>query len=320
MSSINFVLTAFESSVTMDICGNLFTEPIPPLDVSATAIIYVDRAVMRNIFQYRTDATDVIDSSLSDLKYFTFSNYWRDEVDAVNDDTNYMNPANAMMFGLPSPYTTSNEITSTDKLGNTYANNKRLVAHDFTRYLAQCLFNTAFGVDLFNNEAELLQSLRSRCGYQLQPDGALYQITDKIHNVDASNTNALLTHVDPVSGLYCMTNSDVGETNLCRTLFNQMMGKEPQRFSNIDASDGIVNTNPYSVYDLRPLPFSEGDTIEYKLIIAPAANQHLLTGVSPIDARSYRILLYLTDSVGTAPTVNVAQIVGEGGIDAGELP
>jgi hypothetical protein len=38
---------------------------------------------------------------------------------------------------------------------------KMLVKHDFLRYLALKLFNTAQGVDLFNNESALISNLNT---------------------------------------------------------------------------------------------------------------------------------------------------------------
>lgn len=300
MSSINFVLTAFETSVTLDICGNLYAESTPALDVSATALTYVDLNWMKQIFRYRTDAIDVIDASLSDIMYFVFSNKWDTNVDVASDATNYLNPANAMLStsALPTGYV-SNEISSSDAMGNTYASNKRMVCHDFTRYLAQQLFNTPYGVDLFNNEVNLLKDIRTICGNS-SSTGALKQISNKLYEIDASNSlNHTATVVDPVSGYHCLTNLDIGPTNICRTLMAQMVAHDPARFSNIQLDTEI------DAYNIRDLPFMDGDTVEFKLIIAPAENQHLLTDVSPIDARSYRIIWKLTSQLGTSPNINV---------------
>lgn len=299
MSSINFVLTAFETSVTLDICGNLYSEATPALDVSATAMVYVDLAWMKQVFRYRTDAIDVVDASLSDIMYFVFGKKWDSQVVVANDATSFLNPANAMLSAtLPTGYV-SNEISSTDAMGLTYASNKRMVCHDFTRYLAKELFNTAFGVDLFNNEKNLLKNLRAICGNSTA-GGALKQISNKLYEIDASNSlNHTATVVDPVSGYHCLTNADVGPTNICRTLMAQMVQHDPARFADIQADTEI------DAFNIRDLPFKAGDTIEFKLIIAPAADQHLLTGVDPIDARSYRIIWKMTEQLGTAPDVNV---------------
>ena len=297
MSAINFVLEAFTTSVQLDICGNLYSEAFPTLDVSATSIIFVDRAWMKSIFKYRTDAEDVIDASLTDIKYFTFSNEWDQLANDVNDATNSLNPANAQMHisgSLGLSYNLGNEISTTNAQAVTYPDNKRMVCHDFTRYLALKLFNTAYGVDLFNNEAQLLQNIRTICGYS-NVDGALKQISNKLYAVDTSNASISL---DPVSQYRCTTNGDVGINNICRVLMSQMIKADPNRFSNINADQGA--------FDIRSLPFQEGDTIEYKLTIYPADNQHQLTGVPPIEARSYRVIMYMTDDLDQNANVEVA--------------
>lgn len=267
MPSVHFVLDQFESTVTLDTSGSIYSESIPALDVSATAIFEVSLQDMKDMFKYQTDSNDVIDLSSSDLKYYVDQSKWPD-----------FNPANAMMDHADS----LTPIAANGSDGNPLASDKQLVAHDFTRYLALKLFNTHFGVDLFNNEFELLNSLRRACD-DSAAGHTLKDIKDKITAVDINNA----THADIAgsSGGYYMTNDTTTSDNLCRVLMTQMLANDVARFSTIDDSG-----------DAQSLPFAEGDSISFKLIINAAEGQEELTGVDPIGARSYRVKYILKET------------------------
>ena len=261
--STTFVLDTFNSSVTMGTAGNLYSSAIPALDVSATAILYVDVSAMQSVFKFSTDSMDFSNMDNSDIRYTVDTTSWP-----------VLNPANAMMgvTGL-----STGAVTTTDRMGP-IPPSKLFVAHDFTRYLATKLFGTHFGVDLFNNELQLIQNIRSIC------DGSAvshtwYDVVSKITAVSKNGTHAGL--VGPPGDKF-MTNATNDSTNLCRVLLSQMIGAHPERFQNLVASD-----LPQS------LPFQVDDAISFKLTIAPAAGQESLTGVAVIGARSYEIRLVL---------------------------
>ena len=260
--SIQFVLSALESSVIMDLSGSVLTSAIPAIDVSAVAILQVSVEDMKSVFKYQTDSNDVTDASSTDLKYYVDTTEWP-----------VLNPANAMMIteGDKSPIATANSAGSLEP-------NKMLVAHDFVRYLALKLFNTHFGVDLFNNEIELLQNLRLICD-DSAADHTWYDIKAKLDNVGPSGSHDDIQGTD--SSKY-MTNEADEDTNLCRALFLQMTHSAITRFAEIDAID-----TPQS------LPFEVNDSISFKLNIAPAEGQEDLTSVSAFAARSYEIRLVM---------------------------
>ena len=259
-----FVLEAFQSTVTMITSGALDSSAVPALTADADAVLHVDVDHMKNVFKFQTDSADVIDVAASDLKYY---------VNTANWPT--LNPANAKME--------SAAITTAG-----IADNKLMVAHDFTRYLAEELFGTHQGVDLFNNEAALLQNLRSICG-----SGAAgrtwYDIVAKLNAVNTTSVSAEM--VVDAAGNYT-TNAYDSADNLCRVLHRQMASVAPERFTPIADSAA-----PQS------LPFAVDDVISFKLIINPANNQHLLTDLaSPITARSYKIKLVMKASANIANT------------------
>lgn len=272
---VHFVLTELESSVTMDLSGSLQTSTIPTLDVSAVAILYVSVDDIKNVFKYQTDSNDVTNADSTDLKYYVDPASWPD-----------LNPANAMLDDFDAGSTGAIATMTGDN--NHLDANKMLVAHDFVRYLALMLFKTHFGVDLFNNEIALLNSLRGICDDSAQTH-TWFDIKSKLELVGINGTHADLE--EDGDGNKYMDNKNSGPENLCRVLMEQMTGSAITRFAEIDAT-----------HLPQPLPFAVDDSISFKLIIAPADGQEELTGgTTPFETRSYEIRLILVDSpVNTA--------------------
>jgi hypothetical protein len=267
MAPVKFVLNELESSVTMGVGATIETSTLPTIEADAVAILQVSVEDMKSVFKYQTDSNDVTNENGTDIKYYTYSDLWP-----------VLNPANAMLDaeGASDPIATANSSGPLES-------NKMLVAHDFVRYLALNLFNTHFGVDLFNNELELLNNLRLICDDSAE-DHTWFDIQAKLALVGVNGTHSDIQGAIP--GEKYMINSDEEDnTNLCRVLFQQMTGSAVERFSTIDATDG-----PQS------LPFEVDDSISFKLIIAAADGQEELTSVAPIAPRSYEIRLVMVDA------------------------
>jgi hypothetical protein len=285
--SINFILEPFETSITLNAGATLFGRSFELIS-DATADLYVDVALFRNAFQFQTDASDVIDASSTDIKFFVDRQaFWTYNISYGVD----INPADAIL--------TVNPILSAP------TTNKMMVCHDFTRYLAVKLFNTAHGVDLFDNELAVLTDIRDKsrkCWYKIDSVlikyDTLYHDNNYIDIYNSENTNINLgTTFVPVSyqpsageynvstGLYnnkyysVYSADDTNTSNPCKLLFDQISALKPERFRNISNNDTV-----------QPLPFIENDTISFKLVINPASNQHLLTALpNSINARTYKI-------------------------------
>jgi hypothetical protein len=260
------VLDAFSSNVQMSVAGALDTSPIPTIESDATAIFLVNRSHMMNVFRYQTDSVDMVDADATDLKYYVSMANWP-----------ALNPANAMM----------DHGASVAPIASGFAANKMMVAHDFTRHLAEHLFGTHHGVDLFNNEVALLQNLRLICG-----SGAVGRtwkdITDTLTAV--STTGDAASIVVDAAGNY-MTNASNSDTNICRTLLRQMLLSNPERFTGLADNSAI-----------RSLPFQVDDSISFRLTIDAAPNQHNLTGVEAIPARTYKIRLVMKSEMEAVNT------------------
>jgi hypothetical protein len=256
MPSISFVLSEFESSVTMGVAGAVDLSS-PSITSDAAAVIEVPLADMKAVFKYQTDSYDFTDASSADVKYYVDSASWPS-----------LNAANAMM----------DHALSTSPIYSSAAANKNLVAHDFVRYLAFKLFGTHLGVDLFNNELALLADLRSICGYGA--DGNTWkEINDAVAKVSKSAGDH--TGILGSAGSKYMTNATTTSDNLCRELLMQIFQNDKARFQSINAVD-----TPQS------LPLEVNDTLNFKLTVHPASGQHNVTGLaSAISERSYKIIL-----------------------------
>jgi hypothetical protein len=272
---VNFVLDNLDSSVAMDICGQLYAEAIPAIDASATAILQVALADAQKLFQFQSNSDFQIDELPEDIRYY---------VDPSGFP--YLNVANAMMSDASS----LNPIISADSAG-AYPANKMMVAHDFVRYLALKLFNSAYGVELFQNQNDLLTDLRWICG-DTSAGQTWYEVLSKFNAISTTGTHGgLLTDA---SGLKYLTDVTDSSANLCREIMNQLANSAVDRFSSIQADD-----------QPQPVPFLAGDSISFKLTIAAATGQEDLTGVAAIPPRSYRIKLVIVS--GAASNTEVAQ-------------
>jgi hypothetical protein len=272
---VNFVLTELDSSVAMDICGQLFATSIPALDVSATAILQVALADVQNLFKFQSNADFNDPSATPDIRYY---------VDPSGFP--HLNAANAML----SDPLSQNPIITADSDG-AFPANKMMVAHDFVRYLALKLFNSAYGVELIQNEDDLLTDLRWICG-DVSGGQTWFEVLQKFNAVSVNNGSHQFIQMD-ASGRRYLTDMASGPDNLCRMLMDQIAGAAADRLSNIQGHD-----------QPQPVPFYAGDSISFKLTIAAAPGQEELTNVAPIPPRSYRIKLVIVN--GAANNTEVA--------------
>ena len=285
-TNINFIITAFNTEVTMDLCASLTVSEVT-MDASCIADLYVDVSCARSAFQFQTDASDVIDASGSDIKYFVnrqgFWGYDSSGSFAINVADAKVNIAlNEAGKGTTYPTVPIMEISDMSK---------NMVCHDFTRYLALRLFGTAYGVDLFKNERDLLDDIRNKsqkvwatidnelAKYDVVPH--IYSTTHVEYDVSYSDQINSIGTYGPDNWRY-YTNDD---ENITKKILDQMAFRNPARLATISNSS-----------EIQPIPFIEGDTISLKLTISPATNQHLLTGrPDPFAGRTFKIRFILVD-------------------------
>jgi hypothetical protein len=168
---------------------------------------------------------------------------------------------------------------------------RNLVKHDFVRYLAKSLFNTPHGVDLFSNEDALLTDL-------VQKGAAARLAIDASLNAVNQATAAVGTAPHKYS-----TNATATAANFSRVLLRQVAQAAPARFHGTADISGV-----------HSIPFVDGDSINFKVAIAPAALQHnLTTQAGPFDTRVYKIQLNLVADADS-PVGN--KVPGEADTDA----
>jgi hypothetical protein len=277
--AVEFLINDFDTDIVLDISGALDTF-VPSMDVSCVADLYVDLDVLKNTFKFQTDSADVTNAPADDIKYFTFrDNFW-------NTDPNKsfsINVADAVQDYAET------ELNYTP-IFDASPSNKNMVAHDFVRHLANELFRTHRGVDLFNNEDELMNNIREKSQKAWAViDNALtkWDVKDRdftttsvtVHGVTYEEQEEL----DDPGNLYGADNYkyylNVATNNICKSILEQLAHHQPQRFREIEKIDGI-----------QSIPFMNGDIISMKLTITPDPNQHLLVGLSaPVVPRTYKI-------------------------------
>jgi len=264
---VNFVLEGLNQAFTLDVSGALAGEAPAALDVSCIAVYNVKLSDMRNVFKFQSDSFDVNNVDASDIKYYVYMSNW--------PATLKLNPVHA------------GALTSAPILenGNGIVAEKNLVKHDFVRYLADELFNTPHGVDLFSNEDELLSDLVSKGVVARQAIDA---------SLNAVN-QASAAHGTPPNK-YSINTLSPAAANFSRVLMRQLANEAASRFAT-----EITNSS-----DIQSIPLMENDTISFKVSISPAANQHDLTSrPAAFDTRVYQIKLVLkadVDATNTAPT------------------
>jgi hypothetical protein len=276
MSSIDFVLDRFSAAYTLSQSATMFEgASLAFTDASATAVFYVSQTDMQNVFKFQSDSFDINDLSASDIRYFTYMSNWPEGL--------VINPVNAML----------DKSGSANAIASVGIPNKMLVKHDFIRYLALKLFNTPSGVDLFNNENELIAHLNDmgNASYQNDISGTLWKYATN-SSTPIDNTNFIL---DASSNDRCTTDHLTSNDNICRELFNQILYANKSRFSDIS-----LNT-----LGVRSLPILSGDSISYRFTVFPKAGQNNITGVAAFGGRSYRIkLLVVGNAAGENTTVD----------------
>jgi hypothetical protein len=264
---VNFTLEGLNQAFTLDISGELAGETPATIDSSCAAIFYVQTSDMKKVFKYEADSFDVNDTDASDIKYYVYQSEWPAKLK--------LNPVHAHTLTSSPLLATAGEVVA----------EKNLVKHDFVRYLANCLFNTPHGVDLFSNEDALLTDLVQKgAAARLAIDASL----NAVNQANAAHGTAPNKY---------STNANATAANFSRTLMRQMAQQAASRFHGASDLSGV-----------QSIPFANNDTIEFKVSIAPAVGQPTLTGRTPaggqFDTRVYKIQLVLVEDAA-APAGNI---------------
>ena len=285
INMVNFVLTGLNQTFTLGVSGEIAYAPAPALDASCVAIYNIKASDMRNVFKFESDSFDVNDVDASDIRYYVYMNAWPSDLS--------LNPANAHTLSSTPILAESADVVA----------KRNFVKHDFVRYLALRLFNTAYGVDLFSNETQLLEDLVAKGAI------AASSIISALNAVNQSSTATGMEGVVPNKYSTNDTANISATSNFSRELLRQLAYTDTGR-ARLVAS--VLNTS-----GIRSIPLQGGDTISFKVSINAATNQHNLTNrTDAIETRTYKIELHLKND----PSETVTQIVPDEAGSSNQYP
>jgi len=207
----------------------------------ATAELDVPLDVLRVLFQYHTDASDV------------------DNV--VSTDTLYKVVHTTTSVPISENFIINTIVTSGKQDGNAVAQD---LARDYVRYLANELFNTVMGVDLFDNEVELRTNLNARSRESL--NAKLLELADE-GVLDANSSLA----------------------NPSKKLLKQIINNDADRFS--DSSISFINVSGLAEEQWYKMPLIAGDVICFLLHVNSAVDQKLIVNSAVDDPAQYTYLI-----------------------------
>ena len=254
---VDMTLTAFDSAFVLSQQA-ILPDVSYALDVSAeiTLTQQISAADLSGVFFFKTDEdiTSELITDTSNVEYYLDRSQF----------TGGQATLNAMNGIVTTGYYGSN---TTDHLGK-----------DFLRDMAQQLFNTHFGVDLFTNEDAVITDISGKSAI------IATDIFTKMGNVDKTNT--ALSGPDVSYGYYT-TDTDSSNTNLTREILNQLLTLAPGRFT-----DKTTLRLDGSIPGVYGMPFVTNDTISYKLSVTAHADQNttIATGKPGLETRSYKVI------------------------------
>jgi hypothetical protein len=234
----------------------------------ASGVFYVSLDMMRNVFQFSSSDvstngldTSIIDNSSADITYYCNSSFYPS-----------INVAHCMMFG---PHAI-NPIIDT-------SSNNNLLKHDYIRYLSKELFGTYKSAPLIVNRKNII---------------------DNIEVIGWNNMNNNNTMMDyNYNNGYGLNNTD-NSFNISKMIMKTIATYSPERFdisngtsSNGTNSNGTSSNTIQNTTSSQPIPFIEGDTINYIFNIKSPQGQNITSSTdNNVNDRIYRVQLYLTNN------------------------
>jgi len=239
MASLDIYLPLFSLTVTSD-SATIYGETYTPLTGDATADVDISTTLMQELFQFQTDSVDINDVSVNDIKYKVV-----------------YTPANPIL-PLGIDIDTSSNV-SVDAIASNSGLNYN-ITYDYLRFLAQSLFGTHLGVDLFNNEAAVRTALNTKFKTAL---------------------NTMLVDDNGVEYTY-------DQDSYMKSSLLQILNNAPARLTDISNNytygvDGVTGETWYK------MPFLAGDKIYFNLTVNPAATQSADTTGAAVQPRVYLI-------------------------------
>lgn len=233
--------------------SSLTTPSLTPTlsNIDATVRINVPVGYLKDTFYFRTDE-EIATAGTDSVRCYVDTSKW------------------------PSMVTYLNASYGVISIGeNAYVDND-VIAKDFLRNVANGLFGTHLGVDLFTNETSVHAELET------STLSVATNIYNSINAVGITGEDMELS-VDE-NGNKHFLDTVVDAKNVTRALLHQLLSVAPDRFNNL--SEYLISEGTYK------MPLLPGDTISYGLTMNPALNQSTLinTGTTALP-RKYSVKL-----------------------------
>jgi hypothetical protein len=273
-SNVEFILNEFNKDVTLDLSGEFDTgvETIASYDTECEVQISLSK--WSSCFKIQSDSVDINDVENQDITYFVYNASDAAGMKGTGKSNNASlaggadlkdgNPAMSVVSGGPN-----------GPIHSAATNNE--LEYDFVRNIANDLFNTHHGVDLFKNETPLRRSVEVAC------DVGTGNLLDKLQAVLAASASVYS------AGSKVMNDSAGGSpnNNLTYILLKQMFSKQASRFSGYAVSHDVATPSE--------LPWQAGDKICYVLTVKAAPDQHkLVRTTTDVADRKYLVKMVLT--------------------------
>jgi hypothetical protein len=235
-TQLDFYLNGLDTSansIHADLSGNATIS----FSANASASIDVSLNLLKSIFMFQSDSLDVDNVVATDVQY-----------KVVDPTTSWVySPADAELYA-----------------GSINSGGLDQVQHDWVRYLAQSLFGTHLGVDLFTNEEEVRSNL----------------VTDSL--------NAIKSRFTALAALGDLTDDDIldgtVQINPSRQILRQIITMDPTRLDEFH-NDPVADGNGFF-----QMPLRAEDKLYFVFTAKSDASQNDIVAGSSVPAdRTYLI-------------------------------
>jgi hypothetical protein len=286
-NQIQISLLAFDKLVRIGVSGEVSSAPYNPAFEKWNAVAKCDIPVdiLSNMFVFQTDHFDVNDLNPEDVRFY---------VDASQIPST---------LNLASAVVGNGAVISVDALNQPLSSSDMVIGKDYVKHLANILFNTPFGVDLFINETDLVNSVNA----------GLVSIWNScvsdLQNISTTGTNPALqgspNHKYLLANSQTEDDNNTSKYNICRELYRMLISNAPCRFTDLpfiqvcEAQRAIIDPDAKNLYNL---PLVIGDQILMRVVLKPSEQQSSFQNSQKDalvreDTRAYIIVLNLVECI-----------------------
>lgn len=261
-NNLDFIISFLDKNCSLDTSVEVYDSVYEPtFTYDAIAEYVINANIWKQIFQIQINDFNLNDAQTNDVKYI---------INSTSLDYLYHNTCET-------PLGENAIVTNNTAIGqNTITNSpylKQCINHDYVRYLAKSLFNTAYATSLFINRAKLIESVG------VAVNNAWFDMYKMMLSISDKGTHTKLTGS---TGFKYLTDNEPYAYNICREIYLQLISQKPERFK-------LLQNTTMS----QCIPIIAGDTICIRITINPSTTQPVFGG-NPILPRQYLIKFILT--------------------------